>query len=310
MRQSSRVAVSVVLTWLAAFFTLTGTFSLVHVVDAAHSRRRASPTYTASPRYDRSITTFDQSGRLLQVEYGMEASSRGETVMAVWTEGGIYVLVKKTSLQSSHKVHRIDEHLWLFTAGLSGDARALASSLRSSCQQHRLSYGEAQTVEQAARQAASLQHQLTRTGGARPLGCTAIVVGIDPTSVPASTSASTSSGADGNHNSCSRVFRTDPGGILEDCFFSVAGKDQDKLMNEVAKRYDDLKSANQTTVVTELLATLKLAGAGGDKDSSVDIWIFKPNAKRRGKTDATCLVNVKSDDLQDVVSLLEKRENN
>jgi 20S proteasome alpha/beta subunit len=293
MRQS-RVAASAILSWLAVFvfftaYTSTCTLSLV---EAAHSRRRAVGRGTGSPRYDRSITTFDQSGRLLQVEYGMEAASRGETVLAVWTEGGIYVLVKTSS---SHKVHRIDEHLWLFTAGLSGDSSALASSLRSSCQQHRLSYGEASTVEQAARQAASLQHQLTRTGGARPLGCTAIVVGIDPTA----------SGAAGN----SRVFRTDPGGILEDCLWSVAGKDHDKLMTEMARRYDGFsKTANETTVVTEMLSAMSSL-VGRDDDSSVDIWMFKPNSKRRGKTHATCLRNVKSDDLQDVVSLLDKREN-
>jgi 20S proteasome alpha/beta subunit len=292
MRQSRVTASAVLLSWLAVFFTYTSicTFS---VVEAAHSRRRAVSRGTGSPRYDRSITTFDQSGRLLQVEYGMEAANRGETVLAVWTEGGIYVLVKTQS--SSHKVHRIDEHLWLFTSGLSGDARALASNLRSACQQHRLSYGEASTVEQAARQCASLQHQLTRMGGARPLGCTAIVVGIDPTA----------SGGAGK----SRVFRTEPGGILEDCLYSVAGKDHEKLMNEMARRYDGFsETANETTVVTEMLSAMNSL-VGSDDDSSVDIWMFKPNAKRRGKTHATCLRNVKRDDLQDVVSLLDKREN-
>lgn len=130
------------------------------VVHAAHSRRaRVTVRNTASPRYDRSITTFDQTGRLLQVEYGMEAANRGEAVVAVWTEAKIYVFVRNSS---SQKVHRLDENIFLFSAGLSGDARALASSLRSSSQQHRLSYGEAPTVEQAARHAASLQHQLTR----------------------------------------------------------------------------------------------------------------------------------------------------
>jgi 20S proteasome alpha/beta subunit len=295
MRQSRQVAASAVLSWLWLALFYTSTLSLV---EAAHSRRRVVARGTASPRYDRSITTFDQSGRLLQVEYGMEAASRGETVLAVWTEGGIYVVVKTQQLissSSSHKVHRIDEHLWLFTAGLSGDARALTSSLRSSCQQHRLSYGEASTVEQAARHTASLQHQLTRTGGARPLGCTAIVVGIDPTA----------SGGAGS----SRVFRTDPGGILEDCLWTVAGKDHDKLMTEMARRYDGFsKTANETAVITEMLSAMSSL-AGSDDDSSVDIWMFKPDAKRRGKTHATCLRNVKSDDLQDVVSLLDKREN-
>jgi 20S proteasome subunit alpha 4 len=334
MRQSrSRIATSsagiLSWLWLAVIVLLCTTFSISQV-EAAHSRRRggggggAGGRGSGSARYDRSITTFDRSGRLLQVEYGMEAAVRGETIMAVWTEKGIYVLVKsqtsssksqssKSSSLSSHKVHRIDEHLWLFTAGLSGDASALASSLRSSCQQHRLSYGEASTVEQAARQAASLQHQLTRTGGARPLGCTAIVVGIDPTA-SVSTSASGGVSATGK----ARIFRSDPGGILEDCLYSVAGKDNEKLMMEMGKRYngDFSKTANETTVVTEMMSavfsssSLVSSGSSDDDETLVDIWIFQPNSKRRGKTHATCFRNVKPSNLQSVVALLDKREKN
>ena len=155
-------------------------------------------------------------------------------------------------------------------------------------------------MEQAARQAASLQHQLTRTGGARPLGCTAIVVGMDPTCA---------SGAAGK----SRVFRSDPGGILEDCLYSVAGKDHEKLMMDMARRYhgDFSKTANETTVVTEMLSAVSsLVGSDddGDGNSSVDIWMFQPNTKRRGKTNATRLRNVKPDNLQDVVAFLDNRE--
>lgn len=255
---------------------------------AAHSRRRVVSRSSSTARYDRSITTFDQTGRLLQVEYGMEAASRGESVVAVWTEGAIYVLVKNSS---SQKVHRIDEHLWLFSSGLSGDARALASSLRSSCQQHRLSFGESSTVQQVAREAASLQHQLTRTGGARPLGCTAIVVGIDPSSSEAAGEM--------------RVFRSDPGGTLDDCLYCAVGKDGGRLMNEVAKRYDGFESTTQAATVKELLSVMTAVS----EESAVDVWILEPDSKRRGKTLARCLKNVKVADMDDVVSALEHRDN-
>ena len=241
------------------------------LTQAAHSRKRVVVVRTvAEPRYDRSITTFDQTGRLLQIEYGMEAASRGESVIGLLTNSTIYVAVKKSS---SSKVHRIDNHLWLFTSGLSGDARALAAVLRASCQRHRLSYGEAPTVKQAARQAASLQHELTRTGGARPLGCSAMVAGIDPT-----------------ENQLA-IFRSDPGGILEDCLYCAAGKDHNKIMNRIADRYDnELLSANSTRIISELVSCIK--GEHDNDDSSVDVWILQSDAGRRGNMRATCLLNV------------------
>jgi len=243
---------------------------LAAMTQAAHSRKRVVVRTVAEPRYDRSITTFDQTGRLLQVEYGMEAATRGESIVGLIANSTIYVAVKKSSYS---KVHRIDNHLWLFTSGLSGDARALAASLRFSCQQHRHSYGEAPTVKQAAREAAALQHELTRTGGARPLGCSAVVAGIDAAEHQVS------------------LFRTDPGGILEDCLYCAAGKHQDKIMNRLADRCDDeFLTANSTKIVSELVACVK----GDDKkvDSLVDVWILEPDARRRGNMRATCLLNV------------------
>lgn len=174
------------------FLLLFSTFT----VDSAHSRRRAV-SYRGMERYDRSITTFSPDGRLEQVEYGMEASLRGSTVAAMQTPDGICFLVKN----SSHgKVHRLDHHLWLVTAGLSGDSRLLASVLRDSCQKLRLNFGEAPTVKEVARLAGQVQHELTRTGGRRPLGCTAIVIGIDPSS-------------DEESLGTPRLFQTDPGGV-------------------------------------------------------------------------------------------------
>lgn len=124
------------------------------------------------------------------------------------------------------------------------------------------------------------------------MGCTAIVVGID-----LSSSATAASGE-------SRVFRSDPGGILEDCLYCAAGKDNDKLMNQVAKQYDGFKAANQTDIVTQVLSSMNAL----DQDSSVDVWIIEPSAKRRGQTFARCLRNVQSHDMKRVAALLESEE--
>ena len=239
--------------------------------------------------YDRSITTFDPSGRLLQVEYGLEAASRGESVTAVLQDdGSILVLLSRptNSAATSAKVHRIDEHLWLFTAGLSGDARVVASYVRSECRRHRLSYGEAMTVEEVARAVADIQHELTRTAGARPLGCTAIVVGTDPTYKVAGTS---------------RIFRSNPGGILEDCMYCCAGKDQERLMSKLRESYDRIRKSETKDAIRELLSVRKSSAENYEEAAGFDLWFFWPDARRRGKTQTTCFLDVGSPESLDEI---------
>ena len=276
-----------------------------HASWAAHSRRRVVVTRgnnnnnndRSSSLYDRSITTFDPSGRLLQVEYGLAATLRGESILAaVLNDGSIVVLVSSQHASSSSsssssslspKVHRIDEHLWLFTAGLSGDSRALASHVRlyGSLQPRLLSYGEPTTVAEAAQTAATLQHELTRMGGARPLACTAIVVGMDAAAAAAA-----------GQQQQPRLFRTDCGGIMEDCVYCVAGKASERLMGLMRDSYDRIRSSSDTVEATrELLAVARKAGAGDDDDESnigFDLWWFRPDSRRRGNTHATCFLDV------------------
>jgi 20S proteasome subunit alpha 4 len=277
----------IALIYILLFFVVCGR------TDAAHSRRRVAVVSNGQTesRYDRSITTFDPSGRLLQVEYGLEASRRGESIAAALTDSGrILVLVAHPKADGTHpvattqKVHRIDDHLWLFTAGLSGDARALASHLRSHSRQHRLSYGEAMTVEEAAQQAAAVQHDLTRSGGARPLGCTAIVVGMDPTY---------------KETGRPRIFRTDPGGILEDCLYCCAGRDQERLMSALGESFATFRCSNTDDAIRVFLST-NLEQAE-EKDTSYDLWVLTPKAGRRGKTDVTCFLDVGRPDSLDVI---------
>jgi len=85
-----------------------------------------------------------------------------------------------TSPPSDGKVHRIDDHIWMMTSGLSGDARSLAMSARTWCQNYKQTFGESPTPQQVATDCiATYHHALTKQGGARPLGCSSLIVGVD-----------------------------------------------------------------------------------------------------------------------------------
>jgi len=256
--------------------------SSIPTTHAAHSRRR--PTVVRrepEPRYDRSITTFSPDGRLQQVEYGLEASRRGDPVVAMMNHHQIYIAV-----HSSDKVHRIDDHILMVTAGLVGDGRMQASQLRIKCQQFRLVMGEAPTAKEVARMAADIQHSLTRTPGARPLGCTAILAGVE----------------DGT---TLRLFQTDSGGILEECLYCAAGKGQDKsmtslqtLVEDVGSTFKEEQDAMDRIRMIQGVAEVAL-DALKDKDGPehVDVWILQGEKGRRGGIYVRCVQKIRRKDL-------------
>jgi len=247
----------------------------------AHSRRRIVISRERDV-YDRVITDFSPDGRLLQVEYGMEATKRGSLIAVRWTTAGICAVIHNSSFG---KMHRIDHHIWLMTVGLSGDARVLANQLRKSCQQHRLNYGELPTTEEVAKMAGNFQHYLTRTGGIRPLGCSAVIMGIDPI-------------LDDNQEQLGipKVFISDPGGIVEPCTsYSVIGRASDAVSKDLASSL--LLSSNEVTNLEQIGSIMaESILQKGEIPKMVDIWTIQPKKQNRGGMQARCYRGIKTKD--------------
>ncbi|GKY99279.1 hypothetical protein MPSEU_000883000 [Mayamaea pseudoterrestris] len=286
-------------------FRILIALSCITSTKAAHSRKRAVVYARAADKYDRAISTFDSSGRLLQVDYGRNAASRGSSILAfiheyknvtadIETNGStassmesIYVLVASPS---SFKVHRIDHHVFILTSGLAGDGRFLAEHLRQHCQSLRQAYGHAPSIYQVAQRAARLQHYLTRTAGARPLGTTAMIIGFDENQHDENSAALTA-----------RIYRTDPGGILEDCKYFVSGQHQDAILRMLPEAMDtnDATGDCQFDVIAKLIQTMaKASAAFAEKINplALDVWMLQRNSSCRGTLQTTCLLNVKADD--------------
>lgn len=272
-------------------------FLSISSANAAHSRRRPVVIRReVEPSYDRSITTFSSDGRLQQVEYGLEASRRGDPVVAMtFPSIGACISLNRSS---DNKVHRIDAHIIMITSGLVGDGRALASFLRQACQRFRMSTGEAPTLIEAARMAAEQQHDLTRKAGARPLGCTAILAGVEG-------------------GTTVRLFQTDPGGIMEECHYCAAGKGQDKAMTLLQTLSEELQVSSveqrenvvDITRVAQGVAKVAL-GALEEKDgpAHVDVWILQGEVGRRGDIRLQCVQKVRQEDLSPLKDRLSKQD--
>ena len=177
--------------------------------------------------------------------------------------------------------------------------RMMARTIQGECQRHRLRYGEPPTTKQAARMTAELHHQLTRIGGYRPFGCTAILIGV--------------SDEDGG-TAGARIFVADPGGGVEECRqFCAAGNPRAKLGKElmamVGEAYDNEKdtTANKKRSSIANIAVkmarkfLREISSGGNKRPSIDVWTIQPNASHRGGMLATCYSDVRKDNVEDII---------
>ena len=148
--------------------------------------------------YDQVITIFSPDGRLLQVEYAVEAVNRGATVLGVSCPEGIVLGAKehvRAELQDPDfgwKIFKVDEHIGATVVGLGSDARILIDQARIYAQINRLTYDEPIDVEVLTKRIGDIKQLYTQNAGVRPFGVSIIFGGVDKT---------------GN-----RLFATDPSG--------------------------------------------------------------------------------------------------
>ncbi|MFB6223857.1 MAG: archaeal proteasome endopeptidase complex subunit alpha [Haloarcula sp.] len=135
--------------------------------------------------YDRGITIFSPDGRLYQVEYAREAVKRGTASVGVRTADGVVIaadrharspLIERDSIE---KIHEIDSHVGVASAGHVADARKLIDVARRQAQVNRLRYDEPASVESLTKEVTDYIQQYTQTGGARPFGVALLVAGIE-----------------------------------------------------------------------------------------------------------------------------------
>ena len=148
--------------------------------------------------YDEVITIFSPDGRLLQVEYAVEAVNRGATVMGVACPEGIVLGAEehvRAELQDPDfgwKIFEVDEHIGATVVGLGSDARILIDHARIYAQINRLTYDEPMDVEILTKRIGDIEQVYTQHAWVRPFGVSIIFGGVDKT---------------GN-----RLFATDPSG--------------------------------------------------------------------------------------------------
>lgn len=197
--------------------------------------------------YDRALTVFSPDGHLFQVEYAMEAVSKGSTVVGVCGPECVVLAVEKKSVpklqdpRTVRKIYQLDSHILLAFSGLSADARVLIDRARVECQSHRLTIEDAPTPSHISRHLAHIQQRYTQRGGVRPFGVCTLVVGLE---------------SNINGYAVPVIFLTEPSGISSQWRACAIGRGS-KSVREFLERTLPNPASSETLVSTE--ATCKVA---------------------------------------------------
>jgi len=134
--------------------------------------------------YDRSATMFSPDGHILQVEYAEKTVRLGTASIGIKCADGVIIVSdkgEKDSLiisESADKIYEIDEHVMTSAAGILSDARLLVNHVRTSSQQHRVTYDSPVDVETIIREVSDIMQQYTQHPGIRPFGVSLLIAGV------------------------------------------------------------------------------------------------------------------------------------
>jgi 20S proteasome alpha/beta subunit len=180
-------------------------------------------------RYSYSLSTFDSSGRLAQVEFALLAANQGVPIIALATDTDIF-MVAPEAIPSPFMIQdgtarfvRVTDEIILAHSGLSADGRVLAAAAQRLAVEHEYTFDENIPIEIFLQEMSLLIQEYTIKAAARPFG-TSLLIGYNPRRILAK-----------ERITKPILYRIDPSGTIT--------KGQAIVINEVLERSDLLKSA-------------------------------------------------------------------
>eukprot|EP01071_Lankesteria_metandrocarpae_P011704 Lankesteria_metandrocarpae@DN5462_c1_g5_i1.p1 len=209
-------------------------------------------------KYSFSLTTFSPSGKLVQIEYAINAvNTQGKTALGIKAKNGVVLATEKkvgSSLVDSDSLRKIEEltpNCGCVFSGMPSDFRVLLSRGRKSAQAYKRIFREPPPVSQLVRDVAAVMQEFTQSGGVRPFGISLLVAGHDA------------------HGP--QLYQVDPSGAYFAWKASSIGRDSQTAKTFLEKRYDndiELEDAIHTAILT-----LKEGFEGAMDENNIEIAI-------------------------------------
>mmetsp|Transcript_14129 Transcript_14129/g.19324 ORF Transcript_14129/g.19324 Transcript_14129/m.19324 type:complete len:238 (-) Transcript_14129:156-869(-) len=190
--------------------------------------------------YSFSLTTFSRTGKLLQIEYALNAVANGRTSLGICAADGVVIATDKklssTLVDTDQvcKVEKITKGSGFVYSGVGPDYRVLVRKARKSSQAYYRQYMEDKPVSQLVKTTAGVMQEYTQSGGVRPFGVSLLVAGVDGDGTP-------------------RLYQVDPSGAYFGWKATAIGKNYVNAKNFLEKRYQDdmeLEDAIHTALLT------------------------------------------------------------
>jgi len=189
--------------------------------------------------YSFSLTTFSPSGKLVQIEYALNAVAAGSTSLGLKAVNGVVIATEKklpTPLMdetSIRKINLISDNIGVVYSGMGPDSRFLLKKARKAAQKYFRVYQEPIPVSQLVREVASVMQEFTQSGGVRPFGVSLLIAGFD--------------------DQGPQLYQVDPSGSYWAWKASAIGKHMVNAKTFLEKRYSsevELEDAIHTAILT------------------------------------------------------------
>lgn len=190
--------------------------------------------------YSFSLTTFSPTGKLVQIEYALNAVGEcGRPALGIKAKDGVVLATEKkvnssiVDESSLRKIEPLTKNIGCVFAGMPGDFRVLLKRGRKQAEAYRQVYDEAPPVSQLVRDIATVMQEFTQSGGVRPFGVSLLIAGYD--------------------DSGPQLYQVDPSGSYFGWKASAIGKDRLNAKTFLEKRYNEdimLDDAIHTAILT------------------------------------------------------------
>jgi 20S proteasome subunit alpha 2 len=221
-----------------------------------------------SERYGFSLTTFSPSGKLVQIEYALNAVTAGAPSVGIKATNGVVLATEKkhkTTLNDDRSVNKIEPiaaNIGMVYSGMGPDYRLLVKYARKLGQQYKSMYvDDSIPTVQLVRRVADVMQEYTQSGGVRPFGVSLLIAGWD------------------EEENMPYLYQCDPSGAYFAWKATAIGKNHINGKTFLEKRYSE-KIELEDAIHTAIL-TLKESFEGAMTEDNIELGICTKDGFRK-----------------------------
>ncbi|KAK4454950.1 putative proteasome subunit alpha type 2 [Podospora aff. communis PSN243] len=245
-------------------------------------------------RYSFSLTTFSPSGKLVQIEYALNAVNQGVTALGIKATNGIVLATEKKSSSpladpsSLSKISLITPNIGMVYAGMGPDYRVLVDRARKASHTgYKRIYNEYPPTRILVQDVAAEVQEATQSGGVRPYGVSLLIAGWDEGVLPEEEEDQSKAGEDSEKKKPSgktggilkggpMLYQVDPSGSYFPWKATAIGKSATTAKTFLEKRYTEGLELEDAVHIA--LLTLKETIEGEMTGDTIEIGIVGPPA--------------------------------